>query len=100
MSKILSERQKIIEKFPDRYAETAKDKRFLALAICGEAGELANYLKKEWRDSKDYSEEIMDEIADIRIYLELIAKTYNIEGDKLDERVIAKMKRKEREVNG
>lgn len=96
---ILEEREKIIAKFPDRYAETAKDKRFLALAICGEAGELANFFKKEWRDGKDYSEEIMDEIADIRIYLELLAKLYNIDGDKLTERVVSKMNRKEKQVN-
>lgn len=68
-----------------------KDERFLALALCGEAGELANYIKKRWRDNADFSEEIKDEIADIRVYLELLAKCFNIEGDKLDERVKQKL---------
>ncbi len=76
--------------FPS-YSNT--DERFLALAICGEAGELANLIKKRWRDGVDLSEEIRDEIADIRVYLELIAKCFAIEGDKLDERVEAKLKK-------
>jgi NTP pyrophosphatase (non-canonical NTP hydrolase) len=69
------------------------DERFLALALCGEAGELANYIKKRWRDGMDCSEEIRDEIADIRVYLELLAKCFGIEGDKLDQRVKAKLEK-------
>lgn len=67
------------------------DERFLALALCGEAGELANYIKKRWRDKADLTEEIRDEIADIRVYLELLAKCFGIEGDKLDQRVQQKL---------
>src|SRR6266478_2657689 len=63
------------------------DERFLALALCGEAGELANMIKKRWRDNVDLGEEIRDEIADVRIYLELIAKCFGIEGEKLDAHV-------------
>lgn len=70
-----------------------QDERFLALAICGEAGELANMIKKRWRDGADLKEEIKDEIADIRVYLELIAKCFDIEGDKLNERVKDKLQR-------
>lgn len=69
------------------------DERFLALALCGECGELANLIKKRWRDGVDKSEEIRDEIADIRVYLELIAKCFNVEGEKLDERVKAKLQK-------
>jgi NTP pyrophosphatase (non-canonical NTP hydrolase) len=72
-------------------AYSSTDERFLALAICGEAGELANMIKKRWRDGVDLSEEIRDEIADIRVYLELLAKCFGIEGEKLDERVKAKL---------
>ncbi len=67
------------------------DERFLALALCGEAGELANMVKKRWRDGADLSESIRDEIADIRVYLELLAKCFGIEGEKLDERVKMKL---------
>jgi len=72
---------------------SSTDERFLALALCGEAGELANMIKKRWRDGTDLTEEIRDEIADVRVYLELIAKCFDIEGTKLDERVEMKLKK-------
>ncbi len=67
------------------------DERFLALALCGEAGELANMIKKRWRDGADLSDEIREEICDIRVYLELLAKCFGIEGEKLDLAVWAKL---------
>lgn len=70
---------------------SSQDERFLALALCGEAGELANMIKKRWRDNVDLSDDIRDEIADLRVYLELLAKCFGIEGDKLDERVKEKL---------
>jgi len=72
-------------------AYSSTDERFLALALCGETGELANYIKKRWRDGADFKEEIRDEIADIRVYLELLAKCFDIEGEKLDQRVKQKL---------
>jgi NTP pyrophosphatase (non-canonical NTP hydrolase) len=72
-------------------AYSSEDERFLALALCGKAGELANMIKKRWRDGADLSEEIKDEIADIRVYLELLAKCFDIEGSKLDVRVELKL---------
>jgi len=72
-------------------AYSSEDERFLSLALCGEAGELANIIKKRWRDGVDLSEEACDEIADIRVYLELLAKCFNIEGSKLDKRVEQKL---------
>jgi NTP pyrophosphatase (non-canonical NTP hydrolase) len=74
-------------------AYSSQDERFLALALCGEAGELANMIKKRWRDSVDLSEEIRDEIADIRVYLELIAHCFGISGDKLNGRVEQKLEK-------
>src|SRR5262245_6290561 len=74
-------------------AYSHSDERFLALAICGEAGELANMIKKRWRDGADLTEEIRDEIADIRVYLELLAKRFDIEGSKLDDRVRTKLEK-------
>jgi NTP pyrophosphatase (non-canonical NTP hydrolase) len=76
--------------FPS-YSST--DERFLTLALCGEVGELANMVKKRWRDGVDLSEEIRDELADIRIYLELVARCFNIEGDKLNDRVVTKFEK-------
>lgn len=70
---------------------SSTDERYLALGLCGEAGELANMVKKRWRDGADLQEEIRDEIADVRVYLELLAKCFGIEGAKLDERVRSKL---------
>src|SRR5258708_270844 len=59
---------------------------FLALAICGEAGELANLIKKIWRGDEVDEAQIRDEIADIRIYLEYISRHLNIDLDRACER--------------
>jgi len=83
--------EKMTGKLFPAYSNT--DERFLTIAICGEVGELANMIKKRWRDNADLSEEIKDEIADIRVYLELLAKCFDIEGDKLDARVISKLEK-------
>src|ERR1700732_1634385 len=57
-----------------------EDRRFLSLALCGEVGELANFVKKQWRgELKDFQPDIEKEIADIQIYLILLAKSYGID---------------------
>ncbi len=48
---------------------SSTDERFLALALCGEAGELANMIKKRWRDGANMRDEVVEELADIRVYL-------------------------------
>jgi len=70
-----------------------QDERFLSLALCGEAGELANMIKKRWRDGVGLVAEIRDELADIRVYLELLAKRFGVEGTKLDQQVQSKLKK-------
>lgn len=50
-----------------------EDIRFLALALCGEAGEYANEVKKEWRGSPVADEKELDELADAYNYLLLSA---------------------------
>lgn len=70
---------------------SSEDEHFLALALAGEVGELCNKVKKRWRDGADLTEECRDELADIRVYTELLAKCFNIEGDKLDDRVQRKL---------
>ena len=55
-----------------------EDRRFLALALCGEAGELANLVKKEWRGDIDpkYGEKVRDELGDVYAYLILNAMAH------------------------
>lgn len=49
--------------------------RFMTLALCGEAGELANYIKKDWRgDPGDRIEAVVKELADVLNYAFMIAK--------------------------
>jgi NTP pyrophosphatase (non-canonical NTP hydrolase) len=68
-------------------AFSSEDERFLSLALCGEAGELADMIVSEHFDI----EEARDEAADIRVYLELIAKCFGIEGEKLEPREVPEM---------
>jgi NTP pyrophosphatase (non-canonical NTP hydrolase) len=73
-----------------------EDWRFLALALAGEAGELANLIKKEWRGdipSESYRTEVgaegpwrgawlqavTEEMVDIRIYLHLMALAFDVD---------------------
>ena len=74
-------------------AYSSTDEHFLALALAGEVGELCNMIKKRWRDNVDLSTDIREEIADIRVYLELLAKCFDIEGEKLDAAVEAKLRK-------
>jgi NTP pyrophosphatase (non-canonical NTP hydrolase) len=47
--------------FPDR------EPRFFALELCGEAGELANLEKKEWKGTVADEADYVDEAADVLI---------------------------------
>lgn len=69
------------------------DERFLALALAGEVGELCNMIKKRWCDNADLTDECREELADIRVYLELLAKCFHIEGVKLDHQVQQKLEK-------
>lgn len=53
--------------------------RFLSLALCGEAGELAGEIKKDWRgDPGDRRMAIIKELTDVTNYAFMIAKELNI----------------------
>jgi NTP pyrophosphatase (non-canonical NTP hydrolase) len=53
---------------------------FLALALCGEAGELANLVKKQWRgDAGDRYAEIVSELADVGNYAFMLASHFGID---------------------
>ena len=68
--------------------------RFYALALAGEAGELANRVKKEWRDASpifDYTSwksKLREELADVRIYKQHLAEVLQMD---LDEECIKKL---------
>jgi NTP pyrophosphatase (non-canonical NTP hydrolase) len=55
--------------------------RFFALAIAGEAGELANLWKKEMRGDVISMQDVAHEMADVRIYLEHLAAVLGIDLD-------------------
>lgn len=56
-----------------------EDRLFCALAFAGEVGEVLNLIKKDWRgDSGDRSNDLAGELADCRIYLELLAKGFSL----------------------
>jgi NTP pyrophosphatase (non-canonical NTP hydrolase) len=55
----------------ERHSQTGDDEsdiRFLALGLTGEAGELANFIKKRWRDGDKHETDIIAEIADVCAY--------------------------------
>lgn len=50
-----------------------------ALGVCGEAGELADALKKEWVYGKTKDEmNIIEELGDLRFYMQAIMNLYGI----------------------
>lgn len=58
---------------------SASERTFLALALAGEAGEVANVQKKIWRDgpSPELYTKLLDEIADVYAYLDHLCKALN-----------------------
>lgn len=68
--------------------------RFLVLALCGEAGELANLVKKDWRgDDGDRTAAIIEELADIGNYAFMIARHLGVD---LETEMVKKLEEVER----
>lgn len=63
--------------------DTESDIRFLALGLCGEAGELANFIKKRWRDGDDHAQAIRYELADVCAYAFMLAHTMGMTPDEI-----------------
>ena len=64
-----------------RYSQTGDDEsdiRFLALGLVGESGELANFIKKRWRDGDRHEAEIIAEIADVCAYAFMLAQKMGV----------------------
>jgi len=60
------------------------DIRFLTLALCGEVGELANVIKKQWRgDSAAISDEARLELADVLAYTLMLAHELDLSAEML-----------------
>ena len=56
------------------------EKRFLAMGLAGEVGELCNFIKKDWRGDLSFNDDdIQKEIADCFIYLSLLAFVYGMD---------------------
>lgn len=70
--------ERVVKAWPP-YSET--DARFLTLALAGEVGELANLIKKRWRGDWTSPDAVRDELADVRIYLELLALALGVDLD-------------------
>lgn len=63
---------RILQREFDTYQQQAfphRPSRFFSLELCGEAGELANLEKKEWKGREMPAEEFDDEAADVCIAL-------------------------------
>lgn len=50
-----------------------QDIRFFALGLVGEAGEVANFVKKRWRDGDLHEEDLRKEVADVFAYTMMLA---------------------------
>jgi NTP pyrophosphatase (non-canonical NTP hydrolase) len=68
MSKALADLEEIIGGRRAKLASGKNRRRFLALALCGESGELANVVKKQWRDGKDRTKKARAELCDVLAY--------------------------------
>jgi NTP pyrophosphatase (non-canonical NTP hydrolase) len=55
-------------------AGSIEDERFLALALAGEAGEVANFVKKQWRGDQVDRESLKDELSDVFVYWCLLVR--------------------------
>lgn len=53
--------------------DTEDDLRFFTLGLVGEAGELANFVKKRWRDGDGHDDDMRKECADVLAYLMMLA---------------------------
>lgn len=64
------------QKNHERFSATGSDEddiRFFALGLVGEAGEVANFIKKRWRDGDSYEDDLRKECADVLAYLMMLA---------------------------
>lgn len=75
---------------------STEDVRFLALALCSEAGELANEIKKEWRgDAKPNMRSLVaNELADVIVYAYLLETALALDIDAVIEDKLPEIRRR------
>jgi NTP pyrophosphatase (non-canonical NTP hydrolase) len=75
-----------------------EDIRFLALALAGEVGELANLIKKHWRGDMvphpDIDPKVVAELADIAVYHHLLCMALRINIDYAVQRKLPEIRNK------
>lgn len=75
------------------------DLRYLALGLSGEAGEVANVLKKAFRDcggevSEERRDQITEEMGDALWYIAVLADTLGVDLGSIAEKNLAKLQRR------
>lgn len=75
---------------------STEDVRFLTLALCGEAGELANMIKKEWRADiwPPTRSDIANELCDIVVYAYLLEVALGFDIDSIVEAKLPEIRNK------
>lgn len=84
----------VVKRYP---VWSEEDQQFLTLALAGEVGEFANIIKKRWRgdfETSQVRDQLEDELADIRIYLELLAMSFGVDLDAACEAKMADLERR------
>lgn len=71
---------------------TEEDIRFFGLGLAGEAGEVANFIKKRWRDGDAHGEALRKECADVFAYNIMLADALGMSALDLLETVDGKQK--------
>lgn len=82
---------------------TEEDIRFFGLGLTGEAGEVANFIKKRWRDGVGHDEDLRRECADVFAYTIMLAQALDMSASDLvamvaykQEIFVAKMEARQR----
>ena len=97
-------REMFVKKRGDKLGSD-NDRRYLALALGGEVGEMQNLVKKEWRgdlkktQKAELHHKIAMELADIRIYLEHLADAYGVNLDEACETKTEELKQRWPQIN-